>query len=257
MPNRSRFIAVPRHFVRLLAVAVAVLVAPVGPALAGDYARTEILGFSADGGHFAFEEYGIQDGSGFPYSNIYVIDTSQDSWVPGSPFRLRERIDDSQPLDLEDLLRETRARNRETARAVLEATGIDGRGDTVAHNPPTEKFADRYLMVASTVRESPDFGTPLDLRMSVFPLDAKSCPSGFGKTQGFRLTMTEGQDERLLNDDKSLPESRGCPLDYRIERLVTYRKSWNDTPYFAVLVLVESIGFEGKDGRYLAITGKL
>ena len=47
-------------------------------AQAGDFAKREIHGFSVDGGLFAFEEYGVQDGSGFPYSNIYVIDTATD-----------------------------------------------------------------------------------------------------------------------------------------------------------------------------------
>ncbi|MEM6995419.1 MAG: DUF2259 domain-containing protein, partial [Myxococcota bacterium] len=29
-----------------------------------------------------------QDGSGFPYSNIYLIDTATDSWVDGTPIRV-------------------------------------------------------------------------------------------------------------------------------------------------------------------------
>ncbi|MBN9059609.1 MAG: DUF2259 domain-containing protein, partial [Rhizobiales bacterium] len=45
-------------------------------AMAGDFAERSILGFSPDGGRFAFEEFGIQDGSGFPYSNIFVLDTA-------------------------------------------------------------------------------------------------------------------------------------------------------------------------------------
>ena len=42
---------------------------------AGDYADRTILGFSPDGSTFAFEEFGVQDGSGFAYANIYMIDT--------------------------------------------------------------------------------------------------------------------------------------------------------------------------------------
>ena len=63
-----------------------------GPAAAGDAAELGILGFSADGGVFAFEEYGIQDGSGFPYSSIFIIDTAKDAFIPGTPIRVR--IDD-------------------------------------------------------------------------------------------------------------------------------------------------------------------
>src|SRR5690606_10447936 len=58
-------------------------------AQAGDRALFDALGYSPDGRYFAFEEYGVQDGSGFPYSNIYVIDLVDDVWVGGSPFRVR------------------------------------------------------------------------------------------------------------------------------------------------------------------------
>ncbi|MBZ9963064.1 DUF2259 domain-containing protein [Mesorhizobium sp. B292B1B] len=42
-------------------------------ARAGDVAELEILGFTKDGGVFAFEEYGVQDGSGFPCGNRYSL----------------------------------------------------------------------------------------------------------------------------------------------------------------------------------------
>jgi predicted secreted protein len=51
---------------------------------AGDVAELAILGFSQSGGIFAFEEYGVQDGSGFPYANRYYIDTATDSYVKGT-----------------------------------------------------------------------------------------------------------------------------------------------------------------------------
>jgi predicted secreted protein len=42
---------------------------------------------------FAFEEYGVQDGSGFPYANRFYIDVDTDSFiVADSPIRVR--IDD-------------------------------------------------------------------------------------------------------------------------------------------------------------------
>ena len=50
---------------------------------AGDVAELEILGFTGDGGVFAFEEYGVQDGSGFPYANRYYIDTADDTFSQG------------------------------------------------------------------------------------------------------------------------------------------------------------------------------
>lgn len=46
-------------------------------AWAGDFSTFQSLGFSPDGKVYAFEEFGIQDGSGFPYSNVYFIDTER------------------------------------------------------------------------------------------------------------------------------------------------------------------------------------
>ena len=51
------------------------------PSAGGDTASIEILGFTADGSVFAFEEYGIQDGSGFPYSHRFYIDTATDRFL--------------------------------------------------------------------------------------------------------------------------------------------------------------------------------
>ena len=51
--------------------------------LAGDRALIDLIGYSEDGRIFAFEEFGIQDGSGFPYSNIYVVDLPADKWAYG------------------------------------------------------------------------------------------------------------------------------------------------------------------------------
>lgn len=234
------------------------LLAGAGSARAGDFARTEILGFSPDGRHFAFEEYGIQDGSGFPYSNIYIIETDSDRWVPGSPFRQLDEIDDSRPVDFAAELAETRIQNRARAQGLLASTGIAGQGDTVAHNPPNERGADPLRLSATTHPQAPDIGPVIELQLSEYPLaSANDCPDGFGTIQGFRLTLFHDGAPRILNADTTLPASRGCPLRYRLERLVLHRQAETDAPRFAILVLMERIGFEGPDGRYLAITGRL
>ena len=58
-------------------------------AFAGDFADRELLGFSRDGAYFAFEEFGVLDGSGIPYSNIYVVEVDKDAWIDGTPIRLK------------------------------------------------------------------------------------------------------------------------------------------------------------------------
>lgn len=243
---------------RMLAICMLTALLAPQAALAGDYARTEILGFSGDGAHFAFEEYGIQDGSGFPWSNLYVIDVARDSWVAGSPFRRLDEVDDSQPLDFDAELARTRAANHEAARAAVETVAISGAGATVAHNPPTERGADPHLMIAGTRATAPAIGPTVELRLTETPVQRPAnCPEGFGTIQGFRLTLTHDGETRVLNDDTRLPDSRGCALRYRIDRLVMHYPQEMGRPVFAVLVLVERVGFEGPDGRYIAITGRL
>ena len=68
---------------QLSAIALAFLTASA--ASAGDVAEMRPLGFSPDGKFFAFEQFGEQDGSGFAYAEIQVIDTKTDQYVPGTP----------------------------------------------------------------------------------------------------------------------------------------------------------------------------
>jgi len=74
-----------------LATLIALTLWACSPALAGDTAEINVLGFSADGSIFAFEEYGVQDGSGFPYANRFYIDTASDKFLPGTPVRAAGR----------------------------------------------------------------------------------------------------------------------------------------------------------------------
>ena len=74
----------------LIAVALMMVVVPIRLAMAGDAAEFRSHGFSNDQGgrYYAFEEFGVQDGSGFPYSNIYIVDLQTDQWVPDTPVRV-------------------------------------------------------------------------------------------------------------------------------------------------------------------------
>ena len=70
-----------------LAAAILALGALITAALASEDAELNIIGFSKDGTLFAFEEFGLQSGSGLPFSNLYVVDLPSDRWVRGTPFR--------------------------------------------------------------------------------------------------------------------------------------------------------------------------
>ena len=80
------------RFLAVIVTSLMFVLTGLTTALAADAADRAIIGFSGDGRFFAFEEFGIQDGSGFPYANIYVIDLEKDRWVEGSPEHIEVRL---------------------------------------------------------------------------------------------------------------------------------------------------------------------
>ena len=115
-----------------IAAALLASVLSTTAASAGDFASFQPIGFSADGSVFAFEEYGVQDGSGFPYSNIFFIDTRKDAFLPGTPIRLR--IDEENTS-----LAEVRARAAAKAAPLVQKFDLGANpGLMAAFNPVTE-----------------------------------------------------------------------------------------------------------------------
>lgn len=219
-------------------------------AYAGDFAEREILGFNQDGTRFGFIEYGRQDGSGFPYANIYVIDTATDTWTDGSPFRVM----------LEDETATVgQARQQATEAAAGSILQLTEPGTIVASNRPLEIVAEPMRIVAQPrffQVSSPDL---VEYRISTEPLLGPDYCQGFGQTRGFTLSQMfeqAGEATRILHEDTALPESRGCPLGYRFADLITYFPEGGE-PVIAILILMERVGFEGPDGRFLAVTAPL
>lgn len=218
--------------------------------MAGDYASREIIGFTADGGRFAFEEYGQQDGSGFPFSNIYVIDTRTDNWTGGSPFRIV--IEDE-----EKTVSEARAASRAMAGNALSA--FTEPGLIAATNQPQEFPDDPHRIVASPYDYAAGSPERLEFRIETIPMTGPDYCSEFGPLMGFRLVQVSteaGKPARLLHEDKSLPASRACALDYRFGDVVIYRPD-DFTAVMAILVQIVQVGFEGPDIRFLAVTAPL
>src|SRR5262245_56328149 len=115
---------------RLAASLLAVLMLTL-PVFAAERALIDFIGFSEDARYFAFEEFGIGDGSGAAYSTIYVIDLSEDKWVAGSPFAV-DTLDDENPE--ERPLSEVRAEVLALAQPMLEDLGITDPVQIVALN---------------------------------------------------------------------------------------------------------------------------
>lgn len=219
-------------------------------AAAGDYANLEILGFSPEGRTFAFEEYGVQDGSGFPYSNIYVIDTATDGWVSGTPVRVLTE-------DKSVALEKTRSQAQDEARPILTARKVGAPGNHVASNPPTELSADPHRVVFLPRFISPLGGDAYELALTETNLPAEGCPDMNQPFRGFRLTLkTANGVTQTLANDTAIPSSRRCPTGYAISDVLTYYPD-AAAPVLVVILSMYRVGFEGPDRRFLAVTATL
>lgn len=217
------------------------------PASAGDFAERRLIGFSADGARFAFEEFGIQDGSGFPYANIFVVDTTKDDWIPGTPVRVR--LDDE-----EQGIAPARRAAAEKAAPYLD--GIDQPGTLLASNPITESGRDPYKIAFKRHPALQLDGPDLTLELETLPLKAPGNDDPDYETHGFRLVLKTEAGTTVLHEDMALPASRGTALDYRINDVVILQP-FGRPATLVVLVMVLTRGFEGPDGRYLAVTAQL
>ena len=248
-----RWNAAPTGIARLARVLTRLLIPLLllaGPALAGDRALADFIGYSEDGRYFAFEEFGVQDGSGLAYSSIYVIDLTTDRWVVGTPVR-------AEGQDEATSLSEIRAQARGEANSVLEAMAIEVPadiaalvGDGVPGNDGTRlRFGSPSFPAPGAV--SGDY----ELKLSSFPVKtAAPCKDWFGQEPlGYELNIaTAGGSERLLHRDATLPRSRGCPLQYRLYGVVLPFEAGSISHGIAI-VSVYPGGFEGPDRRFIAV----
>lgn len=225
------------------------------PGRAGDAAYLEILGFSADGGIFAFEQYGVQDGSGFPYAERFYVDVDNDSWLPGTPIRVR--IED-ETASVEQARQQARTQGQSI---ISDGELAAHRGDTAGMSPVTQHSADPHRMAVNPRPVFPPVDDPLEFRIAEVPVMTPPSCEGLGwDIVGFRLTRVDatpgGTTELVHEDGASVPASRGCPLGYSLGAIQTYFPQ-PGSPSYAVLIAIRTFGFEGPDHRWMAITGRL
>ena len=239
-----------------LALAAALLFLASSPVLAADAAERDILGFSRDGTQFAFEQFGVQDGSGFPYSEVFVIDIDKDAWLPGTPVR----------AFLEDETRslaDARGEAKRKAEPILATMGIVDAGTLLASASAYQAVAEPRQMTFRTFYQSGGNTEPIEdgdegvativLEEIVLP-SPRGCPVSDTPLVGFVLRMrSSGSDLRDVHRDAEIPTSRGCPLRYALSDVVAYSAPSGNRLRLVALVSVYSYGFEGMDRRFLAV----
>lgn len=222
------------------------------PALAGDRALIDFIGYSEDGQYFAFEEYGAQDGSGAAYSHIYIVDLAADSWLDGTPISV-DAVEDADPEAKP--LPKVRAEARAKAAKQLAALQIDVPVEIVSLLGEGVIDADGMSMVFSTPSCCGPGQTQDDqftLTLTTFPIISGDSYCAEMSPVGYALTITDGTDTiELHRDGNKLPKSRGCTTDYRLFAVV--QPFEGGAGGRMAIVSSYRVGFEGPDRRFLAV----
>lgn len=220
------------------------------PAFAGDIASVNPIGFSSDGSVFAFEEYGIQDGSNIAYSNIYAIDLTNNTFLPDTPVRIRADDDKTG-------LAATRQKSmNQVAKIIQQRDLLNHPGEIVAFNPISEVGVDGHTLSYRLHKVQPATGQPYTLTLQELDEGAPAaCKDQVPTIKGFRLRMTEingAKQDKVVYEDGHVPASRRCPTGYRLGGVVTYQIPGGNVVQIA-LVLVLNPSTQGSDGRWLAV----
>jgi predicted secreted protein len=230
-------------------IAVLLTAFTAAQSFASDVAERQIIGFSANGKYFAFVEYGEQDGSGFPFANLFAINLDKDSWVKGTPIKVLIK-DDSDNTSVADALQKAHKK----ARKILKKRGIRHPGTLLASNPVTEEIKDPEKVIFSHNHHVGELDSFVSIE--TFDLPAPSNCEGWDETKGFALSYSlQAGPVKEIYRDTSIPKSRNCPLDYKIADIIAFDAFDKDEYSLRLVAFIHkySPGFEGQDVNFLAV----
>ncbi|MBL8939833.1 MAG: DUF2259 domain-containing protein [Archangium sp.] len=205
-----------------------VLLLPV-MALAGNTAEVELVGFSDDGSLFAWYDFGVVDGAGWGYANLFVIDEKGAS-LSRKPVAAHDgSAAEGEPPTQAEVLAQLKAKTA----AVLKAKKLT--------DPGVE------LYTSGTARS-----TSFTLANRPAKLTIKTKPwsddeSGFSGVEASIVLTIQGKERVLL-----APTKVGASINLSSVRLSKAGTS------LAVIVKYDSVnGFEGADRRVMGMLTKL
>jgi predicted secreted protein len=217
-------------------------------AMAGDAAELDFLGFSEDGGYFAYAESGVQDGSGFPYCSIRAVDSSTGEVVWSTDLVLEECPDRTQDPE--------RTAMRE-AKGHIFALGIrpGNHGFRAIHHPLSDLGVSPDSVVFSTINAPEPWGGAywIVLETEVVADSAMSADWGFEPAIA----------SLVLGDSR---DGAHCPMALEAVRAGHERYTWGyriqdvfvlDADVVVALVETFSLGFEGADVRFVSACGRI
>ncbi len=214
-------------------------------AFSADQYNFKLIGFSKDNKYVAFAESVNQDGSGHGVAVVSVVDVKANNLIKKADHR-DEGLNDEGGS-------EAVALKAAIAKANLAKFGIvtSNQGEVLIDRRPTD---------ASTILDTA-FKIHPYMHSTQFSLDIKELPAkseqcyDMGEPKMLKLTLKSKNDPQTVNlvmqEDKSLPKSRGCALGYGVSKVI---RSGNA---LVVIINKSSPGFEGPDHDFMAITAEI
>lgn len=221
------------------------------PALSEDQASFRLLGFSEDGAYVAWEMGGVQDGSGFQWTELEILDTESSLHADGFRHMWDECVDElpgeadvaSIEYCILDLCREygIQSGNYDAPLLYHPLTDLGVKGDTVVFC--LESYSPRYnsgeiVLTLTALSADMDQGYP-----DWFPPPATPV-----------LHITEAGEEHLFFSEDVLPERHSMNFAYSFAAVYSNPQVNN-----SLLVVLHSTrpGFEGPDGRFRVVSGSI
>lgn len=230
------------------------MLALVPTARAADSAHNRAIGYSQDGAFFAFEQYGVQDGSGFPFWEIHAIDLAADSWLPGTPVRIMIEDDGAS-------LATARDRAHQAAAPVLQRFEAIQPSALLLANPATETLPDRtsarfdayYNSLGPDAGDSRQGRHEISVRAIHLPRP-EGCTDPAVEPRGMEVILRNlgSGREKVIARDAAIPASRHCPAFYDIDS-VHAPASYGTGARHVALIGYYARGFEGWNRRVIAI----
>ena len=201
---------------------------------AGDRAAFLSLGFSPEGQYFAFAQYGEQDGSGFPYAEIYIVDIEKNDFVPGGVIKQlwKDEID-PQAKGLHVLLE-----MRVAADSLLKA-----------YNIQAQKQGRQIVPVSAAEREQVAWKDENGKPVTVVLRQRSKGDSGlYSSSAAFQLNIHYGEKRGAVVGN--FRRFRKYVRRYDIDRVLAAR----DDRSLVFVIRMTKTGFEGPDIRYMVET---
>jgi hypothetical protein len=251
---------------------------------AADSSALEFRGLSKDGRYVAFEQYGVQDGSGFTYSSIDFIDVDNNRLAA----KKIHVVDEDPIFEVGYGLWRPRKQANEKAEATFKKLGIQ---KSENNSISLRKVISRSPFEDATSLKEVSFSNrglfweaghslnKVTLKLSTLSLP---CPNANGfcgaiggennQALGIKLDLESTSDREAgfnytknLQTDSRVPGSRSYAHDYFIKDVYVYDPMVEsidnpvqpDNAKIIVVLGMKAQGFEGSNMDYMFVTGKM